>query len=40
VLFIRGATLPGRERVPAGAAGDGNLGTLGDLDATRGADRG
>lgn len=35
VLFIRGATLPGRERVPAGTAGDGGPR---DLDAARHAD--
>jgi len=36
VMFIRGATLPGRERVPA-ATGDGG-GKLGNLDAMRHAD--
>ncbi|HTH59411.1 MAG TPA: hypothetical protein VL689_04565 [Paraburkholderia sp.] len=37
VLFIRGATLPGRERVPAGSARDSGRN---DLDAMRRADRG
>ena len=36
VLFIRGATLPGRER--AGASRPGNAGKLGELDAMGHAD--
>jgi len=35
VLFIRGATLPGRERVPVGSAGDNGSN---DFDAARRAD--
>lgn len=37
VLFIRGATLPGRERAPASRANN-DGGTLGELDAMRHAD--